>query len=236
VLVAVAFCPVPPLLVPEVACGAAGELAGLRMACDTAVLAMLDAGVGEVTVLGPGSITREHPVGAAGSLRGFGVDIGTGEGRAVLPAALTIGGWLLDRVRPVEAVRTRAMIEVGAGASPQETVLLGRQLASRPARTGLLVMGDGASSRTPQAPVAFDPGAVAWDDSVAALLAAGDAHGLAALDSHRARALGAGGLPAWHAAAAAVAAPGGLERVRADLLAYQAPYGVGYFVATWLPQ
>ena len=234
-LVAVAFCPAPPLLVPEVACGAAGELADLRAACDSAVAALLDTAADEIAVLGPGTITREHPGDARGSLSGFGVDVGTGtSGAFVLAASLTIGGWLLDRAGA--PTPSRAMVEVGAGASTDETVLLGRQLASRPARTALLVMGDGAASRSPAAPVAFDPGAVDWDDAVAAFLAAGDTGALAALDPARASAVGASGLPAWHAAAAAVAAPGGLTDFRADLLAYQAPYGVGYFVATWLPR
>ena len=116
-----------------------------------------------------------------------------------------------------------------------EAVLLGRQLASRPGRTALLVMGDGATGRTPRAPGPFDLRAEGWDDAVCELLARGDARGLAGLDEQLASELGASGLPAWHTAAAAVRAPGGLASPHGTLLAYEAPYGVGYVVATWLP-
>ena len=44
----------------------------------------------------------------------------------------------------------------------------------------------------------------------------------------------AGGVPAWHAAAAVLALPTGAgTRYDATLLLHAAPYGVGYFVAIW---
>jgi hypothetical protein len=243
VLAAVAFCPAPPMLVPEVASGAAEELAGLRLACDQAVEALIGAHPDEIAILGAGGTTREHPPDAAGSLRGFGVDVRTGDGDPVLPPALTLGGWLLDRAvsaapqvaQPAQGWPRRAMVEVAAGTTGDEAVLLGRQLASRPARTALLVMGDGATGRTPRAPGPFDRRAEAWDDAVCELLARGDADGMAGLDEQLARELGASGLPVWHTAAAAVRAPGGLASPHGTVLAYEAPYGVGYVVATWLP-
>lgn len=234
-LVAVAFCPAPPLLVSEVASGAAGELAGLRLACDEAVKVLLGAHADEVVVLGGGSCTREHPPDAAGSLAGFGVDVTTGGiGDLVLPLALTIGGWLLDRAphRPA-----RSLVEIAAGATSDEAGAVGTRLAARPGRTALLVLGDGCSGRTPKSPGAYDRRAEPFDDALAALWAAGDATSLAGLDGGLAGELGVSGWAAWQVAATAVlAAPGGGAALDAQLLAYEAPYGVGYFVATWLPK
>ena len=227
------------MLVPEVASGAAGELAALRLACELAVQALLDSHPDQIVVLGVGEVTREHPPGAAGSMRGFGVDGGTGDGDPVLPLALTLGGWLLDQAadwggRPQPAW-ARVMVEVDAESSADEAARLGDKLASRQGRTALLVVGDGAFGRTAKAPGPFDPRAIAWDDSVAVLLAAADAGGLGALDGDLARELGVSALACWRATAAAVTSTAGLARPRGELLAYEGLYGVGYFVATWLP-
>ena len=62
VVSAVAFCPSPPLLVPELAAGAAGELDPLRAACREAVRRLLAAGPDQVVVIGTGP-------GAGGSRR-----------------------------------------------------------------------------------------------------------------------------------------------------------------------
>jgi hypothetical protein len=232
VLVAVAFCPAPPLLVPEVAAGAATELAPLRMACDEAVGVVLGEAPDEVVVVGAGTRTREHPGDAAGSLAGFGVTAGVGEGTPVLPLALTVGGWLLDRSET--AVR-RAYVEVDADATAHVTAQRGSLLAARKGRVGLLVMGDGSAARTPKSPVTYDPQAEAYDAGLAAALAAGSARELAALDPGQADQLGVSGRAAWQSAASAVLAAGWGSGLAAQLLNAQAPYGVGYFVATWLP-
>jgi hypothetical protein len=68
-LVSVAVCPHPPLLVPEVAAGAAPELDDLRAACDTAVTRML---------------SRCDGVRLVAARHG-------------LPSAVDIGRWLLAR-------------------------------------------------------------------------------------------------------------------------------------------
>ena len=232
------------MLVPELAGGAAGELAPLRAACAQAIGALLDAAPDEIVVLGAGTRTCQHTVGAAGSLRGFGVDVRTGAGDPVLPLALTLGGWLLDQAadggsaEPAEPPLTRVtrvMVEVAADVTAEQAAALGERLAGRPGRTALLVIGDGAIGRTVKAPGAFDARAVAWDDSVAALLAAADARGLGGLDARVGGELGVSALASWRVAAAAVTSAGGLGAASGRLLAYEGRYGVGYFVATWLP-
>jgi hypothetical protein len=77
VLAAIAFCPTPPLLVPEVAAGAAGELDELRAAARAAVGRMLAAGPAEVVVLGAGGRTERFAPGTAGSLARYGVPVVT---------------------------------------------------------------------------------------------------------------------------------------------------------------
>lgn len=94
--------------------------------------------------------------------------------------------------------------------------------------TGLLVVGDGSARRTEKAPGYFDDRAEAFDADVEKALRAGDPTGLLALEPRLAEALLVGGLTAWRAAAAA--APGPWD---AEVHYSGAPYGVGYFVASW---
>ena len=220
----VVFCPCPPLLVPEVAQGAAAEMAGLLAICDDAVAALVD-GCDSVTVVGPGSRDRIHPEDASGTLAGFGVPVRSGgpgiPGAAELPLSLTIGAWLLDRA-PVAVARR--YVEVGpAGSGPP-----GRWLDGSDA---VLVMGDGTARLTDRAPGGADPAAPAYDDVLAAALGAGDPAALAALDPGPARTMMAAGVPAWRAVGAALAVLGGGWTAR--LLAREAPYGVSYVVAQW---
>ena len=98
-VLAAAFCPHPPLLVPELAGAAAPELDGLRAACDKAVAAIVAYGV-PVLVLGrapDGSSPRTYgSAPRAPSRHGVPRSAG-GDGPAELPLSLTIGAWLLDR-------------------------------------------------------------------------------------------------------------------------------------------
>jgi len=231
VIVALAFCPGPPVLVPEMAAGASVELAGLRLACETAVSVLLDENPDEIVVVGAGSVSREHASDAAGTFGGYGVDLrvgGTGPGE--LPLSLAVGAWLLDRAG---CALPRTYVEIGADESTAEAEAVGLALATRAGRTALLVMGDGSAGRTPKAPGTYDPGAEGYDRALAAALAVGDAPALSRLDAAEAARLQVSGRAAWQVAAAAARALGG--PVTAELLADEAPYGVGYFVATWLP-
>lgn len=92
----------------------------------------------------------------------------------------------------------------------------------------LLVVADGSATRTEKAPGHLDLRAESFDAHVAAALSDGDPAALGALDAELAEQLWTQGVAAWQAVAAL---PG---RWRARLGYDDAPYGVGYFVATWV--
>ncbi|MEU8772270.1 class III extradiol dioxygenase subunit B-like domain-containing protein [Streptomyces sp. NPDC048606] len=237
-LVAAAVCPTPPLLVPEVAAGAAAELDDARTACSDA-LAVLAASRPDLLVV-VGATEDDHagpyPQGSRGGFRAFGlgpgqapeVRLGEGEeGPRLLPPALAVGAWLLDRARwgaaPVEGLGI---------ARPRDTaacLAAGRELADRDARVALLVMGDGSACRTLKAPGYLDERAAAFDAGVGRALGAADTAALAALDPTLAAELQAAGRAPWQVLAGAAEGAGLAGR----LLYEDAPYGVGYFVATW---
>lgn len=230
-----AFCPHPPVLVPEVAAGAAYELDDLRSACDNAVRELLDTGPDRVALVGPGPVTAWFEPGSVGSLAAYGLDLvvrpsAAGDRGAptepTLPLSLTVGRWLLGRAGWAGPVSVLAL----AAGVPLEALHSQAAAMVRPGqRTGLLVMADGSSTRTERAPGSWQPGALAFDAAVAAALGSGDPACLGSLDRAAAREVGAQGWPSWQAAA--VATVGRSWRAR---LSYQgAPYGVGYLVASW---
>lgn len=92
-------------------------------------------------------------------------------------------------------------------------------------------MGDGSACRDEKAPGAFDPRAAGYDAAVARALAVGDVAALRALAADPLAAdLMVAGAAAW-AASTDLLADVRVEQAR--LLADEAPYGVGYVVATW---
>ncbi|RXS84294.1 hypothetical protein EST92_11385 [Streptomyces sp. TM32] len=234
-LVAAAFCPCPPLLVPEVAAGAAPELDALRAACVDAVGVLAAARPDRLVVLGPADEAGQgpHPQGALGSFRGFGLDLDVPLGAAEtvpgrgLPPSLSVGAWLLSRAdwadAPVEALGVARQL------ARERCAATGREIAAAAPRVALLVMGDGSACRTVKAPGYFDERAEAFDATVAHALGAADLAALTALDEERATGLQASGRACWQVAAGAAEG----ADLRGRLLREEAPYGVGYFVATW---
>ncbi|WP_374985512.1 class III extradiol dioxygenase subunit B-like domain-containing protein [Streptomyces fradiae] len=242
-LVAAAACPCPPLLVPAVAAGAAPELDGARTACLDAVGVLAAARPDRLVVVGPdpdadpaGSGTVTYPEGAVGGFRGFGVDLdvrlgagagGEGEGARPLPPSLAVAAWLLQRAdwadAPVEGFGVAGLL------TPERCVEAGKEIAARAPRVALLVMGDGSACRSVKAPGYLDERAAGFDERVARALGAADTAALAALDADLAYELKAAGRAPWQVLAGAAhdASPEG------RLLYDEAPYGVGYLVATW---
>jgi hypothetical protein len=218
----IAFCPCPPLLLPAVEGRAAPETTALRRACAEAVEDLLAAAPEAVVVVGPGAVGRYGP-GDAGDLRGVGVDLeiafggGIRPGGRRTPTALTLGAWLLDQAG-------HAGLRLGVG--PDD---LADALAGLPGSVGVLALGDGSARRTVKAPGYLDDAAEPFDAAVAAALAAGDAAALADLDAAEGERLLAAGIPVWRAVGRAVTG----RAVTAELRYDEAPFGVGYLVASW---
>ncbi|MEU4198177.1 hypothetical protein AB0E69_40210 [Kribbella sp. NPDC026611] len=111
--------------------------------------------------------------------------------------------------------------------SPVDCLALGEEIASGNERVGLLVMGDGSARRSDHSPVHLHPRAEVFDSTVARALQDGDVEVLAALDPELARVLQAAGRAPWQVLA------GALGPLESELLYDAAPYGVGYFVASF---
>ncbi|MER7672181.1 class III extradiol dioxygenase subunit B-like domain-containing protein [Kitasatospora sp. NPDC096128] len=230
-LVAAAVCPCPPLLVPEVAAGAAPELDGLRAACDEALAALVAAGPQLVVAVGAGPEAEVWTEGGAGSFRRYGVPLvaklpgGRVEGPELAPS-LTVGAWLLERAGVTLPTHACA---VPADAPADRMLGLGQGLAGLADRVALLVLGDGSACRSVKAPGYLDERAEGFDAATAAALGSADLPALAALDPALAAELKAEGRAPWQVLAGAAEGAGLTAR-----LGYQdAPYGVGYFVASW---
>ncbi|MGW0365141.1 hypothetical protein [Streptomyces sp. NPDC002990] len=234
-LVAAAVCPAPPLLVPEVAAGAAAELGEARTACSDALAVLAASRPDLLVVVGTAGEDEPgpYPQGSRGTFRGFGVetDVQLGEGGAggerPLPASLAVGAWLLQHAR------WGASLVEGLGIAERldtrRCLDTGRELAARAPRVALLVMGDGSARRSLKAPGYLDERAAAFDAAAARALGAADAAALADLDAELAHELQAAGRAPWQVLA------GASEGADLDgrLLYEDAPYGVGYFVAAW---
>lgn len=242
-LVAAAVCPCPPLLVPEVAAGAAPELDDLRAACADAVGVLAASRPDRLVVIGPAERPGRgvFPEGAPGSFRPFGValDVRLGQDHAApdadtgpdadpvrpLPPSLAVGAWLLRgwSAAPVTG------LGVGEPLEQERCAAVGRELAAADGRVALLVMGDGSACRNLKAPGYLDERAGPFDAAVAAALSAADTAALAALDAELAQALKVSGRATWQVLAGAAEGAG----LSGELLHETAPYGVGYYVATW---
>jgi hypothetical protein len=226
VLIAAAVCPHPPVLFPEVAQGAAAELDPLRAACDRAVALLVKSGADRLHVVGRGDSERRHGSDAGGDLTAYGVDVRVGPAPGVLGLAATVGRRLAERAGTVPD----GYLELPADTTPERAVELGRELAGEAERVALLVMGDGSARRDEHSPGYVDERAVPYDDAVAEALARADAPYLAGLTVDTARELMVAGRPAWQVLAGATeGAP-----FEGETIAYEAPYGVGYLVATWI--
>ncbi|MFJ8629151.1 class III extradiol dioxygenase subunit B-like domain-containing protein [Streptomyces sp. NPDC093568] len=236
-LVAAAVCPCPPLLVRPVAAGAAPELDAARAACTDALGLLAAARPDRLVVVGPAKESEHggYAEGAPGSFRGFGVDIDVRLGRPEapelserpLPASLAVAAWLLERTgwadAPIEG------LAVGEPLTPERCIEIGRDVAARAERVALLVMGDASACRTLKAPGYLDDRAAPFDASVARALGEADVAALKSLDTELAYELLASGRAPWQVLAGAAE-----EADLSGALLYEdAPYGVGYVVATW---
>src|SRR5690348_17025323 len=224
-IVGVAFVPQTPLLVPEIARGAATELDDLR----AAVISSIRRATGSadrIIVVGAGPATRSYAAGSRGTFAGFGVPVEVTLGTDApapldLPISLTVGAWLVQAALGPE---TGAM-GVAIGPSDELTGYLPDNAA-----VALVVVADGSARRSTAAPGYFDEGAAAFDARVATALRSGQGKMLN-LDRELGAALLAVGVPVWTAVASLVEMRQSWD---AELLYDAAPYGVGYFAASWI--
>lgn len=172
-----AFLPTTPLLLPEIATGAAQELQALREAALAAVGWACD-NAANVAVLT--TLTDPPAQHRAWSLTGYGITVGKGP---EIPLEVAVARWLLgDRVPHILAP--------GDGLTAHDAVL---------------VMGDCSAARSDKAPLHFDPQAAACDESAVSALQEGDTAGLRALDLSLCERLGATGPALWASTAHEVA-------------------------------
>lgn len=243
-LVAAAVCPHPPLLVPEVAEGATAETADLRAACAAAVASLGETEPDLLVVVGDAADTRPVAPGTRGTFAGFGVprEVVLGESGAepvtrrsgdpdaapadVLSLSLAVGAWLLETSRGRSRHRGYG---VGRGLSSTNAASVGVTLAGQAKRVALLVMGDGSARRTEKAPGALDERAAIYDATVVAALARADCDAILDLNPDLADELMVAGRVPWQVLAGAAWGTAWRTEVTYD----DAPYGVGYFVATW---
>ncbi|MFI0235021.1 class III extradiol dioxygenase subunit B-like domain-containing protein [Streptomyces sp. NPDC016845] len=244
-LVAAAVCPCPPLLVPEVAAGAASELDAAREACDEAIGAVLAAGPDLLWVIGEGPRPGVHRPGSRGSFRPFGVDVDVCLGapdddsaddsaEVALPPSLSVGAWLLTRAGWTGEVRGYELAPGGTAFDTMDGAWRLGEGRTGKERVGFLVMGDGTACRTVKAPGYLDERAEGVDARIAEALRTCDRDGyLAQLDAGLAAELKISGRAPWQLLSAAWAADHDDDKGTSRLLYEDAPYGVGYFVASW---
>lgn len=249
-LVAAAICPHPPLLVPAVGGAVANAV---RTAAVAAVGDLLASRPDRLVVVGDAPGTGAAVALVRADFRPFGVDYVLGDGIR-LPLSLAVGRWLLAEAgwrAPGDcppAPRRGVLVSQGDSASAMsalparwqgvardldanDAARLGAVCAGLGPRVAMLVMGDGTARRTAKAPGAFDPDAEPLDDEIAAALGNADAAALAALDQRRCAAQLVAGRASWQVLAGAARHSGGSWL--GQLLAHEAPFGVGYLVAGW---
>lgn len=242
-LVAAAVVPAAPALLPGVG-GAADPLAGLRAEAATAVSSAVAADPTAQVVVVSGAAhpegglarrpvrlewQRDAPSGAERFLTGR-VPVGA------LPTGLEVGRVLLGQT--VSPVR---LVSVADDAAPHECARLGSSLVGA-GPTVLVVVADGSATRTVKAPGHLDERAEGFDAEIARALAAVDAEALLAIDPMLADQLWCRGRAALHVLAGALGMPDARDGAPlashglvGDVTVDEAPYGVGYLVATWLP-
>jgi hypothetical protein len=250
-LAVAAVLPHPPLLVPELAGAAAGELDPLRAACHQALSVVL-AAAAPIVVVGGGPVWGVPGPSAPGSFRAYGAEVEVTLPTQAdleppglpaparldeLPLSLAVAAHLLAGVDTppgrVFAVTVPPTLGPGAAAAIGRVLAAGGDPAGSgggPAggRIGLVAMGDLSACRTERAPGAFRAEAAGFDASVAEALRDGKPERLLDLDpAQTGELLVAGRVPLQVLAGAC---DGGLG-LRGRVLYDEAPYGVGYLVA-----
>lgn len=232
-IVAIALCPAPPLLVSDLT-GAGEVLPELRGACRAAVAELLASVPDVVVVVGAGEATQTWNPGGRLDLAVFAPGVATAApgsepaGSPDLPAALGIGAWLLTEA----GYRGERILQsVGCDEPVTGCVGAGAVLAAGPRRVALLVMADGSARRGLKAPGYLDERSAGFDAEVERAIRGADLDALLAIDAGLAGELMATGRPAWQALAGALRGC----QVSAEVRYCDDPFGVAYLVASLRP-
>lgn len=226
-LAAIALTPSAPVLVPELAGAAAAEVAGLRDAALAAVATLSKRWI----VIGVGPADRVIESNVGGSFAGYGVDVpvllapGAAATVVDLPLCALTAGWLRGQAAPDASAAVRVF---AADHDADAALKFGRALRTEidaiGESIGVLVVADGANTLTPSAPGGYNPDALAMQESLDEALATGDGAAL-------------GRLPELIIGRVAYQVLAGLtedQTYETTELARGAPFGVGYFVGTWI--
>lgn len=228
VLSAIAIVPSPPVLVPELAAGAAAELADLREAVFSAAAALparwIAIGVAPFdAVIGPRRV---------GTFAGYGADVRVALAPEVddapteLPLCALITGWVRGLINPDAHAEVRVFAaEHDADAALARGRRLRAEIDEAADPVGVLVVADGVHTLTPSAPGGHDPDAGPVQAALDDALARGDAAALTRLP-------GAVVGRVAYQVLAGLAEPAPRS---AKELYRGAPYGVGYFAGVWAP-
>jgi len=218
----IAFVPAAPLLIPSVAGGSADRDAELRAAAVAAVRTALAAAPDRVLVVAPTPVAYAADGDLTWDFGGFGVDRRVVDRRPRLPWQLGVGAWLLDECG---WSGPRSWLGAVQGAEPPAEF--------PPGVFAVVAVGDGSARRSEKAPGHLDPRAEAFDLRIAAALRDGDVAALATVDAGLATEVMCHGLPVWQWVSRLVDSQAAATTAGGPTL-HVAPYGVGYFVESWL--
>ena len=231
-IVAAAICPSPPLLAAELT-GQADILPELRAACAVAVARLLAADPDVLAVAGPAEKTGTWDPAGELSLASFAPALPP-RAAPSLPLALGIGALLLD---DAGYPAPRVLHGIAEHEPVADCLALGRDIAASAPRVALLAVGDGTARRSVSAPGYLDERAEPFDKAVERAVRDGDLPAIAALDPALAADLMAAGRPAWQVLAGALPVDRpAVGRPQTEILYSDAPFGVAYLVATFIPR
>ena len=228
-LTAIALVPSAPVLIPELATGAAAELQDLSAAVAQAAAEL----PGRWFVVGVGAADNVIGPGTVGTFGGYGVDVRVSlserAGAAApkpLPLCALVAGW----VRTTYAPSASAEVWVYAADHTLDAALardraLRAEADAAPEPVGVLVVADGANTLTASAPGGYDPESIPVQAALDDALAAGDTDALTRLPD------GIVGRVAFQVLAGLL----GTSPWQTRELYRGAPYGVGYTVEAWRP-
>ncbi len=228
-LTAISIVPSTPLLVPELAGGAAAEVSDLAAAAAAAAAVLPPRWV----VIGPGDDDDVLGPDGVGTFAGFGSDVRVrlspgddGATPGAFPLCALLAGWVRGRARPDAC----AQVRVYRGDRDVDTALtrggqLRAEIDATPDPVGVLVVADGANTLTPAAPGGYKPGDAEAQRVLDDALADGD---VAALTRLPPPILG-------RVVFGVLAGLVGAGPRAAQELYRGAPFGVGYFVGVWQP-